>query len=138
MPSPFDPLRSPDRWRHIKHDFYQGAHWRHAVERLLAVSIVALNDALLDMDVRHSPRLVLNGRSGSSTRNLTVHHRNIVRKRKTIKIGTTDIQIWPLEEQRLDRHHCDFRTGRHHDKSSCRKDMQLRFGLARVGLRPIL
>lgn len=93
MPSPFDLLRSPDRYRHLKHQFCQGCHWRHAVEHLLAVVIVQLNDAISDLEVRYTPRLALLGRAGATNRTLSVHHRHIVRKRTTIKIGETDLRI---------------------------------------------
>ena len=93
MPNPFDPLRSPDCYRNLKYQFSQGCHWRHAVERLLAVTIVQLNDALSELEVRYSPRLALHGRAGATSRTLSVHHRHNVRKRTTVKIGETDLQI---------------------------------------------
>ena len=93
MPSPFDPLRSPDRYRNLKYQFHQGCHWRHAVEHLLAVTIVQLNDGLSDLDVRHSPRLALTGRARATNRTLSVRYRNNVRKRTTVKISETDIQF---------------------------------------------
>lgn len=89
----FSPLRDPTRWRAISREYPFGAHYQRVVERLCALIIFDVNDFVLDLDLRTSPRLALTGRTGTKKRKLTVSCSGVVMKRVPIEFDETGILI---------------------------------------------
>jgi hypothetical protein len=87
MASPFSKVRDPDRWAEIERDFPKGCHWFHSVERIFAHVLFSVNDACRDLNIRGGvPKLELNGRQKSTSRSLSVRHRNVTVKRIAVKL----------------------------------------------------
>lgn len=93
MGSPFNVARVPERWVDIKRLYPWGAFEQWMVERLFALLIIYVNDAIYDLNVRVSPRLALNGRAKAKKRSLTISSGGVVRKRFVVEFGETGVLI---------------------------------------------
>lgn len=93
MTSPFEPLRSPTRWRNVTREYPFGAHYQRVAERLFALIMFDINDFVLDLDLRTSPRLALIGRAKAQKRGLTVSFGGVVLKRLPVKLDETGVLI---------------------------------------------
>ncbi len=63
------------------------------VERLFALLIIYVNDAIHDLAVRVSPRLALNGRAKAKRRSLAISSGGVVRKRLAVEFDATGVLI---------------------------------------------
>lgn len=93
MESPFNSARHPDRVHDIKCLYPFGAHEQWIAERLFATILPRVNDFVLELPLRISPRLALNGRAMGRNRSLTVSSGGVVRKRLTIRFDDRGVLI---------------------------------------------
>lgn len=93
MGSPFSAARAPDRWVDIKRLYPWGAFEQWMVERLFALLIIYVNDAIDDLGVRDSPRLALNGRARAKRRSLAISSGGVVRKRLTVEFDAEGVRL---------------------------------------------
>lgn len=91
MSKVFEPLRSPTRFQNIFRQYPFGSHWKHACQNLTVLTVLKLNDLLIDdVDIRHSPRLSLSQVKGDRC----VLTLSLAKRRKRVPITLRENSIF--------------------------------------------